>query len=97
MRMTNKENFNGSSLTPGSSTGGDDYGDRNESGKANVQILCLRSMSRLFYKLIFKLFYSPNPNPKMVTVEMMQPSSLSCASACNHCQFCSYLLHCACV
>ena len=31
MGMTNKENFNGSSLRPGSSTGGDDYGDRNES------------------------------------------------------------------
>ena len=31
MGMTNKENFIGSSLRPGSSTGGDDYGDRNES------------------------------------------------------------------
>ena len=29
--MTNEENFDGSSSRPGSSTGGDDYGDRNES------------------------------------------------------------------
>ena len=29
MGMTNEENFDGSSSTPGSSTGGDDYGDRN--------------------------------------------------------------------
>ena len=60
MGMTNKENFNGSSLRPGSSTGGDDYGDRNESfGKAIVQVLCMRSMSRLFYTLSFKLFLFP--------------------------------------
>ena len=31
MGMTNEENFDGSSSKPGSSTGGDDYGDRNES------------------------------------------------------------------
>ena len=31
MGMTNEENFDGSSPRPGSSTGGDDYGDRNES------------------------------------------------------------------
>ena len=31
MGVTNEENFNGSSSTPDSSTGGDDYGDRNES------------------------------------------------------------------
>ena len=29
--MTNEENFDGSSSRPGSSTGGGDYGDRNES------------------------------------------------------------------
>ena len=29
--MTNEENVNGSSSRPGSSTGGDDYGDRSES------------------------------------------------------------------
>ena len=29
--MTNEENFNGSSQRPGSSTGGDNSGDRNES------------------------------------------------------------------
>ena len=31
MEMTNEENFNGSSSRTGSSTGGDDYDDRNES------------------------------------------------------------------
>ena len=31
MGMTNEENFDGSSSRPGSSTGGDVYGDRNES------------------------------------------------------------------
>ena len=31
MGMKNEENFDGSSRRPGSSTGGDDYGDRNES------------------------------------------------------------------
>ena len=31
IRMTNEENFDGSSSRPGSSTGGDDYGGRNES------------------------------------------------------------------
>ena len=31
MGMTNEENFDGSSSRPGSSTGGDDYGNRNES------------------------------------------------------------------
>ena len=30
MGMTNVENFDGSSSRPGSSTCGDDYGDRNE-------------------------------------------------------------------
>ena len=28
-------------------------------GKANVQVLCMRSLSRLFYKLSFKLFLFP--------------------------------------
>ena len=28
-------------------------------GKANVQVLCMRSMSGLFYKLPFKLFLFP--------------------------------------
>ena len=28
-------------------------------GKANVQVLCIRSMSRLFYKPSFKLFLFP--------------------------------------
>ena len=28
-------------------------------GKANVQVLCMRLMSRLFYKLSFKLFLFP--------------------------------------
>ena len=54
-------------------------------GKANVQVLCTRSVSRLFYKPYFKLFYFPNPNPIMLTVKIMWPSSLSCASACSHC------------
>ena len=45
-------------------------------GKANVQILCIRSMSRLFYKLSFNLFYFPNPNPIILTVKIMLPSSL---------------------
>ena len=31
MRMTNEENFDGTSSVPGSSTGDDGYGDRNES------------------------------------------------------------------
>ena len=31
MGMTNEENFDGSSSRPGISTGGNDYGDRNES------------------------------------------------------------------
>ena len=31
MGMTNEESLDGSSSRPGSSTGGDDYGDRNES------------------------------------------------------------------
>ena len=31
MGVTNEENFDGSSSRPESSTGGDDYGDRNES------------------------------------------------------------------
>ena len=30
MGITNEENFDGLSLRPGSSTGGDGYGDRNE-------------------------------------------------------------------
>ena len=54
-------------------------------GKANVQVLCMRSMSRLFYKLSFKLFYFPSPNPKMLTIKTMWPYSLSCASASSHC------------
>ena len=28
-------------------------------GKANVQVLCIRSMSRLFYKPFFKFFLFP--------------------------------------
>ena len=60
MRMTNEENSDGSSSRPGNSTGEGYYVDRNESyGKANVQVLCTRSMSRLFYKLSFKLFLFP--------------------------------------
>ena len=55
------------------------------SGKANVQILYMRSMSRLLYKLSFKLSYFPNPTPKIHTVKIMRPSSLSCASAWSHC------------
>ena len=39
MWMTNEENFDGSSSRPGSLTGGDDYGDRNESFWKNE---CLR-------------------------------------------------------
>ena len=31
MGMTNEENFDGSASRPDSSTGGDDYGDQNES------------------------------------------------------------------
>ena len=63
MGMTVEENFDGSSSRPGSSTGGDDYGDRNKRykflSKQNVQALCMRSMGRLFYKLSFKLFLFP--------------------------------------
>ena len=60
MGMTNEENFDGSSSRPGSSTGGDDYGDRIEVfGKANVYVLCIRSMSRLRYKPSFKPFLFP--------------------------------------
>ena len=61
-------------------------------GKANVQVLCIRSMSRLFYKPSLKLFYFPNPNLLMFTVKIMRPSSLSRASACSHCYLCCYLL-----
>ena len=88
MGMTNEENFDRSSSRPGSSTGGDDYGDRiEEFGKANVQVLRIRSMSRLrsFPNLPLNLFYFPNPNPIMLTVKIMRPSSISCASACSHC------------
>ena len=53
-------------------------------GKTNVHVLCMRSMNRLFYKLHLNLFYFPNPNPIMLTVKVMRPSSLSCASACRH-------------
>ena len=28
-------------------------------GKANIQVLCMRSISRLFYKLSFKFFLFP--------------------------------------
>ena len=60
MGMTNEENLDGSSSRPGSSTCGDDYGDRNESfWQANDQVLCIRSMSRLFYKLALKIFLFP--------------------------------------
>ena len=38
-------------------------------GKANAQVLSIRSMSRLFYKISCKLFYFPNPNPIMLTVK----------------------------
>ena len=31
------------------------------SGKGNVQVLCIRSISRLFYKPSFKLFLFPQP------------------------------------
>ena len=30
-------------------------------GKANVQVLCMRSMSRLFYKFSFELFVFSEP------------------------------------
>ena len=60
MGMTNEENVDGSSSRPGSSTGRDDYGDRNESFcQSKCQVLCMRSMSRLFYKLSFKLSLFP--------------------------------------
>ena len=54
-------------------------------GKGNIQVLCIKSISRLFYKPSFKLFLFPNPNPIMLTAKIMQPSSLSRASACSHC------------
>ena len=41
-------------------------------GKANVQVLCMRSIRRLFYKLPFKLFLSLNPNPQIFNVEIMR-------------------------
>ena len=86
MGMTNEENFDGSSSRPGTSTGGDDYGDRIEVfGKANVQVLCIRSMSRYVTNLPLNLFYFPNPNPIMLTVKITRPFSISCASACSHC------------
>ena len=41
---------------------GDDHGDRNEiCCKANVQILCMRSMSRLFYQHSLKFVLFPEP------------------------------------
>ena len=60
MGMTNEENFDGSLSRPGNSTGGDDSGNENEViGNANVQVFCMRSTSRLFYKLSFKLCLFP--------------------------------------
>ena len=53
-------------------------------GKANVQVLCMRSMSRLIYKLSFKLFYFPNSNPKMLNAKIMR-SCLSFSFAYSHC------------
>ena len=38
-------------------------------GKANVQVSCMKSMSRLFYTLLIKLFSFPNPNPKVLTLK----------------------------
>ena len=35
--------------------------EMNVFGKTNVHILCMRSMSRLFYKLSFKPFLFPKP------------------------------------
>ena len=52
-------------------------------GKASVQVLCIRSMSRLFHKPSFNFFYFSNPI--LLTVKIMRLSSLSCASACSHC------------
>ena len=49
-------------------------------GKANVRVLCMRSMSRSFYKLSFKLFLFPL-HPIILTVKIMRPSSLPCDSA----------------
>ena len=58
--MTNEENVGGSSSRPGSSTGGDDYGiETKVFGRANVQVLCMKSMSRLFYKLAYELCLFP--------------------------------------
>ena len=60
MGMTNEENVDGSSSRPGSSTGGMIMViEIQVFGKANIQVLCIRSMSRLFYKLSFKLFLFP--------------------------------------
>ena len=39
------------------------------SGNANVHVLCMRSMSRLFYKLHLNFFYFRSPNSKMLTVK----------------------------
>ena len=60
MGMKNEENFDGSSSRLGSSTGRDDYDDRNECfWQSKYPSLCMKSMSRLFYKLSFKLFLFP--------------------------------------
>ena len=60
MGMKNEENFGGSLSRTGSLTGGDDHSDRNKIfGKANVQVLCMRAMSRLFYKHSLKLVIFP--------------------------------------
>ena len=66
-------------------------------GKTYVKVLCMVSISRLFYNLLFKIFYFSNANPKMFNVKIMRPFSLPCTSGCSHFQFCSYLSHCACV
>ena len=54
-------------------------------GKADVQVLCMRSMSRLFYKFSSKSFYFPDPNLQMLTAKVMQLSPFSRASASSHC------------
>ena len=60
MGMTNEEKLDVSLSRPGSSTGGDFMViETKVFGKPNVHVLCMRSMSGLFYKLSFKLFLFP--------------------------------------
>ena len=53
-------------------------------GKVNAQVLCMGSMSRLFYKLSINPLYFPSHIQKMLSVKIIRSSSLSCAYDCSH-------------